>query len=792
MHKLLSNDSIGPAHLGPVLDTSSPGPAGATPSTTPLIEVLWRRRWAVALTVLACLVVVGIYLLVATPVYRATARVGMQEHGPRVYSEYSGYLAQSESFLQTQLDIIQSAAVLGRALEAVNYRQMRTFAGDVEDPIGTLRNGGILDVTLGRRSDVVNVSVESPHAREAATLANAVVDAYLSEQSRQRRAVGQEIVRVLEREKQQVLARRDANMRQMLKFKRDRGIVSFRDGDRANTAGGRVASLSESLTRAEVNAFEIRALKDATEDALKDPSRLSAFVEAQQFKGRDFGDREYDEMRTQLSQHLLALSTAIAVQGTNSPRVQAIQSTIDGLRERIRDKEQSIARSHVLSLTSQLNAAEANIQQLRAALDAGQGAALDLTPEAAEYARLEGESDRLSKQLEVIEHRVAEVSVNQVEAGPTGIRVLEPARVESRPVRPKKGLALTAAMLVGWVLGVGVALLLEWQDARLRRPEEILTFLGTPVIAMVPRTNPRLSPVTRGQLVRLDARCAAAEAYRSVRTTLHLGPGAGAKTILVASPAAGDGKSTTASNLAIAFAQAGERTLLIDCDLRNPVQHMIFEVDGNVGLSSVMSGEAKIGQAVAPTSASGLYLLPCGPVPGNPSELLTSKRFGRLMQALSGTFDRIVIDSPPLMSVTDGRILAAGADVTLLVLRMNRSARQLGLLALDGLRRVGANVLGAVANDVPAHIAPQQHYGDAWNYAVETRRLLALGAATRSRSGTAQAASNGNGAARESAGGNGQLAEAAVNANGEHAPASNGQAPEVLTIAEPDWSADKP
>src|SRR5439155_21513343 len=117
---------------------------------------------------------------------------------------------------------------------------------------------------------------------------------------------------------------------------------------------------------------------------------------------------------------------------------------------------------------------------------------------------------------------------------------------------------------------------------------------------------------------------------------------------------AGDGKSTTASNLAIAFAQAGQRTLLIDCDLREPVQHLIFESQPQLGLSSVLTGEARLREAVRSTRVAGLYLLPCGPVPANPSELLASKRFSDVMPALIGAFDRIIIDSPPLMSVADG------------------------------------------------------------------------------------------------------------------------------------------
>lgn len=222
--------------------------------------------------------------------------------------------------------------------------------------------------------------------------------------------------------------------------------------------------------------------------------------------------------------------------------------------------------------------------------------------------------------------------------------------------------------------------------------------------------NRQLSPVARGQVVYLDARSPAAGAYRAVRTNLTLGAGRDARTILVASPTPGDGRSTTASNLAIAFAGAGYRTLLIDCDLVRPVQHLIFETEFDTGLTSVWAGTCALRDAIRPTSVQNLHLLPCGPTPVNPSDLLTSKRFSLLVRALLGAFDRVVIDSPPLANASDGQVLAASADGTLLVFRMNHSPRDVTLAALDGLRRCGANLLGVVANDVALRTADYRRY----------------------------------------------------------------------------------
>jgi polysaccharide biosynthesis transport protein len=254
--------------------------------------------------------------------------------------------------------------------------------------------------------------------------------------------------------------------------------------------------------------------------------------------------------------------------------------------------------------------------------------------------------------------------------------------------------------------------------------------LGVPVLAAIPRLSGRLSASARGRVVHLDTRSSAAEAFRSVRTWLDLGGPRGARVFLVVSPASGDGKSTTASNLAIAFAQAGQRTLLIDGDLRSPVQHLIFGVDAAPGLSGVMTEAAKLGEAIRPTGVPQLHLLPCGPVPNDPSELLAGKRFELLLRTLGSGFARVVIDSPPLLNVTDARVLATLADATVLVLRMNRSVRRLAGLALNGLASVGANVVGAIAVDVRGGAGSHCYgfyTGGSWQYAASSSRPLLTG-----------------------------------------------------------------
>jgi capsular exopolysaccharide synthesis family protein len=215
--------------------------------------------------------------------------------------------------------------------------------------------------------------------------------------------------------------------------------------------------------------------------------------------------------------------------------------------------------------------------------------------------------------------------------------------------------------------------------------------------------------VERGQKIILKPRSIAAEAYRTIRTAVFFGvPKGQAKTILITSPAQGDGKSTLASNLAIAMAQAGQKTLVMDADLRRPMQHNIFRVDRAKGLTALLAGAQTLEQVIQPGPVKGLDILACGPEIPNPSEILNSDAFEKDLEKLTQLYDRIIIDSPPVTPVADSQILSAIADVTLLVLKAEKSTRRQSQVARDSLQSVGGRLLGAVVNDVPRKGG---HYG---------------------------------------------------------------------------------
>lgn len=220
--------------------------------------------------------------------------------------------------------------------------------------------------------------------------------------------------------------------------------------------------------------------------------------------------------------------------------------------------------------------------------------------------------------------------------------------------------------------------------------------------------------VRRGQKAHLEPKSIVAEAYRTIRTAVFFGvPKGEAKTILITSPASGDGKSTIASNLAIAMAQAGQKVLIVDADFRKPMQHNIFELTRETkGLADVVADVVNLEEAVQPGPVEGLDVLSCGTEIPNPSEVLNSDAFARLLKEFAERYDRVIIDSPPVGPVADSQILSALCDITLLVLRADVSTRRHSQHARDSLIGVGGHLLGAIVNGVRRRHGHYGYYSD--------------------------------------------------------------------------------
>jgi len=353
------------------------------------------------------------------------------------------------------------------------------------------------------------------------------------------------------------------------------------------------------------------------------------------------------------------------------------------------------------SANAQLRTLVAQEEQAYSAFLDAQKRAMDLNQVQAEYTKYKSDIEQQREYLKPLNDRINQLEQQQdLMKNIRSIEVMELAVPSPSPSWPVPSQTLLVAGLVGLTLGGFLAFLRDRTDHRLRSAEEIQNFVGLQILGVVPRMPGRRTSVARAMSVHLDPRSEVAEAYRTIRTAVYFGAaGTRARTLLVTSPEAGDGKTTSASNLAIAIAQTGRSVLLLDADFRKPTQHKNLDVNDGVGLSSVLSGTETLDRAIQRTGVDGLDILPCGTIPGNPSEILNSQEFGELVDRLALKYDHIIFDSPPVNLVTDARILGAVCDATVLVLRADKSTRKAAEHARNALLSVGTKVIGAIVND---------------------------------------------------------------------------------------------
>lgn len=284
------------------------------------------------------------------------------------------------------------------------------------------------------------------------------------------------------------------------------------------------------------------------------------------------------------------------------------------------------------------------------------------------------------------------------EGGETGgVRVLDPATVSPDPIAPKRPRALALALVVGLVLGFGVAVAVERLDDSVRTVDEVRDRFQLPVLGVIPRAG----GATVARITQRDPQSPVAEAFRALRTSISFTRAlAEPKTVLLTSAGPGEGKSTTAVNLAIAFAQQGQRTLILDADLRRATIDRLFDIPPGHGLTEVLVGRARLDEVTHATDIAHLSIVPSGSVPPNPSELLGSSALRAILDEARARYDMVIIDSPPVLAVTDPAVLASMVDGTIVVVRAGTATRDAVRRTIAQLRATHAHVLGAVVNDV--------------------------------------------------------------------------------------------
>lgn len=687
-------------------------PSSRTAERDGLLAVIWRRRWIVIGCVFLAVAGAVAYLLLAQPIYTSTARVYVQQTGPQLLTTDSqGMAAQDESYLYAQAEFLRSNPIIEPVVARPEVRDM----GHLQN-VGSLHRyvKKHLDVAVGKKDRIINVSFDAPDPQEGAQIVNAIVASYVAYNSAQKQSTASELLEVLNAEKQKRDAELAIKAKQVADYKTANGTLSF-ESDHGNVVVQRLARLSDALTDAELAAVNARSTYDAAKAVGLSAPKMRRLIEAQHLESSGVAgsssEVEEREARADLSRMEMQLALTTGKYREDHPVVQSLKVGIAQRKAHIQERDKEFCEAYLAAAQSAWRTAQNRAEEIRQQVEAQQKQAMDLNAKAAEYSRLVSEQTRMEKLCDALDARIKELNLAQ-RGKAFNIHVLEPALPEERPSKPAKATTLGAGMLLGVVMGIAFALLRDVRDQRLRSADEIHEVLDLPLLGVVPHISRRKTPAEKGQIVHLQPMSPVAEAYRTLRTAVHFGGASeNARTLLVTSPSPGDGKSTAASNLAIAMAQSGRRVLLIDADCRRPVQHFIFSLDEGDGLASVLGGRRSVEHAIRASAIENLDVLPCGPIPPNPSEILGSDQFRQVLQMLRESYDHVVIDSPPAGAVTDAQILSALADGTILVLRAHHSTRQEACNACNRLAAVGGRMLGVIVNDVSQRHGMGNYYG---------------------------------------------------------------------------------
>jgi tyrosine-protein kinase Etk/Wzc len=295
--------------------------------------------------------------------------------------------------------------------------------------------------------------------------------------------------------------------------------------------------------------------------------------------------------------------------------------------------------------------------------------------------------------------------------------------LNATPIRPNRQSSIFQGAIIGLGLGISIVVILSFLDSTIRTPDEVES-QNVPLLATVPMINHPSQPLTLDATAGadklrftphrasyLDPRSSVAESYRALRTSIQFAEfDKPIQTIAISSSAPQEGKSTTSSNLGIVMAQMGRRTVIVDTDLRRPVLHSVFAVQREPGLTNVLFERATIQEGIKETDIPNLFILPCGVIPPNPAELLGSQRMAHLLEELRTMFDVIILDTPPVVAVTDALILGRLADATLLVARADVTRTDALVRAVESVERSGSRFLGVILNNFNVSNAYGSYY----------------------------------------------------------------------------------
>ena len=320
--------------------------------------------------------------------------------------------------------------------------------------------------------------------------------------------------------------------------------------------------------------------------------------------------------------------------------------------------------------------------------------------------RLQASQAQYAKLLE----RAEEGVILKEEFDPQNITIVDKAEVPEKPTKPRKTINIIFGFVFGLFLGICIAFVIEFFDDAIKSPSDVETFLKLPFLGLIPAVNRLHGDSDIERIVVNHPKGTIAEAYRTIRTNILFSSDKSSKQLVVTSAGPGEGKTSTAINICEVMATAGDKVLLIDADMRRPRIHKIFDTIENVGLSNYLTENAELEDIIHQSATETMSIIPAGPIPPNPVELLNNPRLGELLKTVNTRFDRIIIDMPPVVAVTDAAIIARQSDAVIFVVHGGKAHRDIVKRGVESLNKIGAHISGVILSNVDIFKASYYDY----------------------------------------------------------------------------------
>lgn len=696
-----------PAYAPPVYNPADQEPEEAK---LPLSQYLWilkRYRWRIGGFI--ALAVIGTVIISSrlTPIYESTATVDVDRQTPSgVVGQDSArtVLNDSDQYLATQIKLVQSDSVLRPVDQRFKLRELEhqpeatsTLARAGDAPVSFAR----LKVTRPPNTYLLLISYRSEDPQLAADAANAIAQSYLEHTYNIRIRSSASLATFMEKQIEELRAKMERSSQALIGFERELNVIN--PEEKTNILAARLLQLNTEYTNAQAD----RLKKEAAYDSVKGGSIESALAAAQ-----GDGLRRLMEHLNDAREQFVAVKTHF---GANHPEYKKAEAKVVEVESAVAATTKDVAQRVAIEY-SESERREASVKQ--AVADAK--ADFDhVNARSFEYQALKREADADKHLYEELVRKIKEAAIN---AGfqNSAIRIADPARPALKAVFPDIRLNALLALLFSALIAIGTAVLSDILDKTIRDPEQVSRTLRTEVIGSLPLMKNRHSSASpnfragfkNGRAIEGEQDLTGFhESIRTLRNSILLGSfDRRYRSLLVTSAAPGEGKTTTAANLATAHAEQGKRTLLIDGDLRRPSVHRNFNLPSVVGLSNVLLGEIPWRDAIVKVEGlEALHILAAGPPSRRASDLI-GRGLAELLEDASSEYDLVLLDAPPLLGFAEPLQMATAVDGVIVVARAGQTSRKAVASVLATLNRLRAKVVGLVLNEVHKELSDSYYY----------------------------------------------------------------------------------